>query len=190
MAKKMKYAIDAELLPYCFKIPQFPKAVTPLMQKMLRVIGKKRLRDERLDVEIFKLDSGVQMFMLKPKNSKTRRAVYAIHGGGFVFPHAPYHIDLAKEYALRLDAKVFLIDYRVAPKYQYPVALDDCFEGLEFLLNNQERLGIDTDHLMIGGDSAGGYLAITTTLKMHEKYGRVPRGNFLMYPACDAERNS
>lgn len=189
MAKKIKYAIDEELLPFCHNIPKLPKAIAPLLQKMLRKMGKKMLNDERLDCEIIPLDHGVEMFMLKPKNSRTKRVVYNIHGGGFVFPHAPYHIDLAKEYALRLDAKVFLIDYRVAPNYQYPIAPDDCFMGLEYLMKNKERLEIDMDNLVIGGDSAGGYLTVTTSLRMHEAYGLAPKGNFLMYPACDTDRS-
>lgn len=188
--RELKYAIDAELLPYCHNIPNLPKSITPFLQKAMRKMGKKLLKDDRIDYTIFSLDNGVELVMLKPKDSLTRRVVYDIHGGGFVFPHAPYHIELAKEYALRLDAKVFLIDYRLAPKYQYPIAPDDCFMGFEFLLKNKDSLDIDIDNLVVGGDSAGGYLAISVSLKMYEKYGIVPKGNFLMYPACDTRKDT
>lgn len=185
-----KYAINEELLPYCHNIPHMPKWFTPVLQKMLRMMGKKLMRDERIDCETIQLDNGVNMFMLKPKGSRTKKVVLDIHGGGFVFPHAPYHIELAKEYALRLDAKVFLIDYRLAPKYQYPIAPEDCFAGLEYLMLHKEQLDIDMENLVIGGDSAGGYLAVSTTLKMYEKYGVAPKGNFLMYPAADTSKDT
>ena len=189
-SKEIKYAIDAELLPYCRTLPNLPKWIVPLMQIMLRVEGKKLLKDERVEITNFHLDNGVEMVMIKPKDSETRKVVYDIHGGGFVFPHAPYHIELAKEYALRLDAKLFLIDYRLAPKYQYPIAPNDCFMGFEFLYNNRETLDIDIENIVIGGDSAGGYLAVTTSLRMHKKYGLVPKGNFLLYPALDTRKDT
>lgn len=182
---KTKYDIDSELLPYCFRLPKIPEAVVPILQKSLRLFGKVLLKDKKVEVSAFRLDTGVQMFMIKPKNSKTRKAIYDIHGGGFVFPHAPYHISLAKEYALRLDAKVFLIDYRLAPKYKYPVAPDDCFAGFEYLYKNKDVLDIDIENIIIGGDSAGSFLAVSTSLKMYEKYKFVPKGNLLIYPAVD-----
>lgn len=185
MAKKTKYAIDSELLPYCFRLPKIPSAVMPLMQGSLRSFDKLLLKDKRLDVSVFRLDNGVEMYMLKPKHSETKRVFYDIHGGGFAFPHAPHHIALAKEYALRLNAKVFLIDYRLAPKHKHPASSDDCFLGFEYLYNNRSALGIDIDNLIIGGDSAGGSLTIFTSLNMHKKYGFVPKANLLLYPAAD-----
>lgn len=189
-SKGTKYAIDSELLPYCRTVPNLPKWAVPFMQKLLRMASRKPLKDSRIETKRFRLDNGVEMIMIKPRNSTTRRAVYDIHGGGFVFPHAPYHIELAKEYAVRLDAKVFLIDYRLAPQYQYPIAPDDCFMGFEFLYNNQGTLDIDMQNFVIGGDSAGGYLAVDTTLRMYKKYGYVPKCNFLMYPALDTRKDT
>lgn len=185
-----KYAIDAELLPYCFRLPKLPKWIVPMLQKLLRMYGRTVLKDKRIESTTFGLENGVKGFLLKPKDSHTDKVMYAIHGGGFVFPHAPYHFRLAKEYALRLDAKVFLIDYRLAPQNKNPVAVEDCFMGYEFLLKNKEKLGIDMDSLVIGGDSAGAYLAVTTSLRMLEKYGTAPKGNVLLYPACDTGRDT
>ena len=188
--KEIKYAIDSELLPYCRTVPSIPKWIVPFMQQMLRMAGKKALQDDRVEIKRFGLNNGVEMIMIKPQNSPTKKVVYDIHGGGFVFPHAPYHLELAKEYAIRLDAKVFLIDYRLAPKYQYPAAPDDCFVGFEFLYENRETLDIDIENIVIGGDSAGGFLAVDTTLRMHKKYGFTPKGNFLMYPALDTRKDT
>ncbi len=185
-----KYAIDAELRPYCFRLPRLPKWIVPVLQKLLRLYGKIIRKDKRIDSTQYELENGVKMVLLKPKNSRTAKVLYAIHGGGFVFPHAPYHFRLAKEYALKLDAKVFLIDYRLAPQYRNPVAVDDCFRGYEFLRNHQEELGIDLDDLVICGDSAGAYLTVATSLRMAEKYGTVPKGNILLYPACDTSRDT
>ena len=187
---KCKYPINKELLPYCFKIHHFPKFFVPFLQSSLKFYGKILLNDKRVNVKTFKLENKVKMFMISPKNSNTRKVLYYIHGGGFVFPHAPYHIKLAIEYATRLDAKVFLIDYRLAPKYKYPIANEDCLLGYEFLYNNKDIINIDIDKLIIGGDSAGGYLTITTTLKIYEKYKVVPKGNMLLYPVCDTDKNS
>lgn len=188
--KESKYAIDMELLPYCRTLPKLPKWIVSFLQNVLRQYGKKLFKDERVDVTVFNLKNDVEMRMIKPKGSKTRKVVYVIHGGGFVFPHAPYHIELAKEYAIRLDAKIFLIDYRLAPKYQYPIALNDCFSAFEFLYENRKKLDIDIENIVIGGDSAGGFLAVDTTLRMQKKYGFIPKGNFLIYPALDTRKDT
>lgn len=188
--QKQKYAIDPELLPYCRTMPQLPKWLTPLLQNGLRQYDKKLFKDARVDVTSFSLENGVTLHRIRPKGSITQKVVYDIHGGGFVFPHAPYHIELAKEYALRLDANVFIIEYRLAPEYQYPLALEDCFTGFEYLYRHKDELSIDIQNIIIGGDSAGGFLAVTTTLKMYAKYGFVPKGNFLLYPALDTHKDT
>ena len=64
-----------------------------------------------------------------------------------------------------------------------PTALNECLEGYRYLLENAERLRIDTSRMMIGGDSAGGLLAMDTYLSL--EVSEMPIGLMLIYPVVD-----
>ena len=58
--------------------------------------------------------------------------------------------------------RVFSIDYRIAPKYKYPTALNDVEKGYRWLL----KQGYSPKDIIIAGDSAGGGLSLALTLKL------------------------
>src|SRR5690606_21018820 len=68
---------------------------------------------------------------------------------------------------------VAMIDFRnavvpssapeVAP---YPAGLDDCVSGVRWLAANGERLGIDTDRIVVAGESGGGNLTLATGMRL------------------------
>ena len=59
--------------------------------------------------------------MITPKEELLGGVVLYIHGGGYVFNSAPHHFKLAKQMALRLKCKLVFVDYRLAPKYKFPI---------------------------------------------------------------------
>ena len=111
--------------------------------------------------------------------------LYDIHGGGFVFAAAPYHYTLAKEYAARVGCAVIFPDYRLAPKYPYPAAAEDCFAVWRWLLHNARVLQIDPERIAIGGDSAGGDLTAAVTLMARDRGEKLPCFQMLIYPVTD-----
>lgn len=108
-------------------------------------------------------------------------------GGGFVFKAAPYHYRLVKEHSLKANCKVLLVHYRLAPKYKFPIALEDCRSAYEWTICHAEELGIDKNKIAVGGDSAGGNLAAACTLSARENGLRLPCFQMLIYPVIDAE---
>lgn len=106
------------------------------------------------------------------------------HGGGFVFPAAPYHYSLAREYAERAGCKVLFVDYRLAPKYPFPVAPEDCYAAYSWVLANAEELSVDPARVAVTGDSAGGQLAAVVCLMAKDRGQVMPCGQMLIYPAA------
>ena len=104
-----------------------------------------------------------------------------LHGGGFVFKGAPYHYDLAKEYARRTGAVVVMVDYRTAHNNTYGTTLQDCIDAWWWMMENAAQIGINTSRVAIVGDSAGGFLAI----KMALTEGITPSKLMLIYPVVD-----
>lgn len=85
-------------------------------------------------------------------------AIMVIHGGGFVAGHRqmkePFCIEMAKK-----GLVVFNIDYRLAPKYPFPAAIDDVRCAIRWVAKHAKEYGADPDRIGISGCSAGGYLA-------------------------------
>lgn len=107
-----------------------------------------------------------------------------LHGSGFMVKHVPQHIENAVRYAREAGCMVLFVDYRLAPQYRFPIPFDDCYATLDWVLDNAEALGIDTDRIAIGGDSAGGALAACVVQKAMKANRRIC-GQLLVYPITD-----
>jgi len=116
--------------------------------------------------------------------SKTPVLIYA-HGGGFCINSVDTHDCLHREYADRLGWLVVAPEYRKAPEHPFPTAIDDISSVANWLIGNAELLKIDVDNFFIGGDSAGGNLALTVPLSMAQKGSHPFRGCIVNYGVLD-----
>jgi acetyl esterase len=83
-----------------------------------------------------------------------------IHGGG-MFGRYPEQDDHVASYlASEIDAVVVSVDYDVAPQVQFPVAEEECYDVALWIRANATSRGWDPDRISVGGESAGGKLAI------------------------------
>ncbi len=99
------------------------------------------------------------------------RGVYLhIHGGGWTLG-AAHHSDIAN-WALARHCRVAVlsIDYRLAPEHPYPAGPDDC-EAAAVWLAEHAKSEFGSDTLLIGGESAGANLSLTTLLRMRDRHG-------------------
>jgi len=127
----------------------------------------------------------VLIFEPKGREEEMLPVLFYTHGGGFMCPAVSYQYKLAKEYASRVGCRVIFPDYRLTPKHVYPAALDDCMSAYMWMLESSEKLKIDTDKIIIGGDSAGGDLAAAMTLRLRDEGILAPMFQMLIYPVTD-----
>jgi acetyl esterase len=113
-------------------------------------------------------------------------ALVFAHGGGWVFGNLDSHDVLCAQMAIGAGIAVFAIDYRLAPEARFPGAFDDVVAGLKWVAANGASLGIDTNKLAVGGDSAGGNLAAAVALWARDNNGPKLRMQMLAYPVTDA----
>jgi acetyl esterase len=78
------------------------------------------------------------------------------HGGGFAFGSLDIYDGICRMLAGGTGAKVFAVDYRLAPEHPFPAGVEDAYAALVWIEENAARLGIDANRLAVGGDSAGG----------------------------------
>jgi len=124
---------------------------------------------EGVDREI----AGVRCRLFTPDGPA--RAVYLhFHGGGMVVGR-PEMNDLSNR-ALSRDHSVAVVsvDYRLAPEHPYPAGPDDGVAVAEWLLEHAEAQ-FGTPHLVLGGESAGGYMSAAVLLRMRDELRSVER---------------
>ncbi|MDF1721693.1 MAG: alpha/beta hydrolase [Minwuia sp.] len=112
--------------------------------------------------------------------------VMFFHGGGWVLGDIESHDAICRILAVRSDAIVVSVDYRLAPEHLFPAAPDDCERATRFIAANAADFGIDPNRMALAGDSAGGNLAAVTARRLRDSgdgAGLVLQ--VLTYPATD-----
>ncbi len=115
------------------------------------------------------------------------RAVYVHFHGGAMMLGSPLMNDGANaDLSSRFDVAVVSVDYRLAPEHPHPAGSDDCLAVAAWLVEHAaEEFG--TARLLVGGESAGGYYAALTLLRVRdelEAFDRVLGAN-LVFGAYD-----
>jgi acetyl esterase/lipase len=103
-----------------------------------------------------------------------------IHGGGFVVGSPSSHRGMLSHLARRLNAEVIAPRYRLAPEHPFPAAPDDIEAALEALAPSDGPL-------YLGGDSAGGTLALVALAFALRRGAPKIDGLFLISPAVDLD---
>ena len=92
-----------------------------------------------------------------------------LHGGGYAAGMKEMvHMSRAVELVKRFGAVVLSPGYRLALQAPYPAAMDDCYAALLYLRSHAAALGVRSDQLMVGGESAGGGLCAAVCIKARD----------------------
>ncbi|KAL2109731.1 hypothetical protein VUR80DRAFT_2097 [Thermomyces stellatus] len=93
--------------------------------------------------------------------------VVNFHGGGFTLGSGTDDARFARYVVDRCGAVFVSVDYRLAPEYPFPTAVEDGADALYYIIRNAAELRIDPRRIATSGFSAGGNLAITCPLRLH-----------------------
>ncbi|MEH3141397.1 MAG: alpha/beta hydrolase [Mycobacterium kyogaense] len=100
-----------------------------------------------------------------------RSVILYMHGGAFLTCGVHTHGRLVTALSRYADAPVLVVNYRMIPKHSVGTALDDCFDAYRWL----RETGYEPDQIVLAGDSAGGYLALSLAERLQfegfEGYG-------------------
>lgn len=107
------------------------------------------------------------------------------HGGGYSTGSTVYARTLTKKLAESTSMDVFAFNYRLAPEHPYPAATDDALKAWNYLM----YLGYGARDVIVAGDSAGGNLALSLTLRLKEQERLLPRGLVLLSPWTDLTKS-
>lgn len=116
-------------------------------------------------------------------------ALVYFHGGGFVIGDLDTHDQLCRVLARASGLGVVSVEYRLAPEHPFPAAVDDAVESFEWVRSNASAMGLDPERLCVGGDSAGGNLAIAVCHASASGDRPPPLAALLLYPVVDFTRS-
>lgn len=115
-------------------------------------------------------------------HSSRERVIYWLHGGAYYVFSAASHRFLTIQVSKYTDARVFALNYRLAPETRFPGQLLDAVNGYFRLIYD---LRIPPQNVMVGGDSAGGGLVTALMLYLRDEGYPLPAGAVLMSPWVD-----
>ena len=105
-----------------------------------------------------------------------------LHGGGYVAGSIAAYRDLVARISRVSKARILIIDYRLAPEYPFPAALEDAVVAYKWLISTED---IDPKKLIIAGDSAGGGLTLATLVKLRDEGISLPIAAVCLSPWTD-----
>ncbi|MDO5624282.1 MAG: alpha/beta hydrolase [Pseudomonadota bacterium] len=104
------------------------------------------------------------------------------HGGGFTIGSVASHDTFCRAISQQSGAAVLSLDYRLAPEWRFPTAVNDAWDALAWLAEKgAKRLGLDARRIAVGGDSAGGTLAAVNAIHARDE-GLELALQLLIYP--------
>ncbi|KIM88920.1 hypothetical protein PILCRDRAFT_813921 [Piloderma croceum F 1598] len=113
--------------------------------------------------------------------SKERVVLY-LHGGAYYLSSAAAQRLLSIPLSKYTEARVFALDYRLAPETNFPGPLHDAVTGY---LRLTEDLRIPPENIILAGDSAGGGLCLALMMYLRDNSYPLPSGAILMSPWVD-----
>lgn len=118
---------------------------------------------EVVPVSIPGLPTGLAAEWLQPtKPASADAVIFHTHGGGYLSGSCSDHRALVSGLVAATGLKLLLFEYRLAPEYPFPAALDDTLTAYRWLLT---QIAPST-RIIITGNSAGGGLCLATLLAL------------------------
>ena len=131
---------------------------------------------EHIDMGLFKME------YLTWNGSENPYVILQLHGGGYMSGLQGQYRKMAGLYAeISSGAAVLSVDYRLAPEYPFPAALEDAVAAYKWLRDK----GYESDRIIVVGDSAGGGLAMALCMYLRDHNMPVPGGIIAMSPWTD-----
>lgn len=129
-------------------------------------------------------DHYINSFFYIPKVEGKLPVIVYVHGGAFITGDHKQYENQCKYLAQEAEAVVIFPEYRLAPENPFPAGIYDVNGVIDWLLETKENIDIDTNKIVLVGDSAGASVINGTVLiKKRDQIKLL----FEIYPCCDID---
>ncbi|MEC8959042.1 MAG: alpha/beta hydrolase, partial [Chloroflexota bacterium] len=111
------------------------------------------------------------------------RLIIYLHGGAYATCSPTTHQDLISRLSLASGTAALGVDYRLAPEYLFPAAVEDCLAAYNWALSHSFEPG----NIVLAGDSAGGGLVVSVLLAARDSALPLPAAGVCFSPWVDLE---
>jgi len=129
--------------------------------------------------------NGIQCEWVKANKSTDSHTIFYLHGGTYTQGAIQSHRSLAARLADASGGRALMVNYRLAPEFPFPTAIDDTISAYLWLIKR-----VPPKKIIFAGDAAGGGLVVATLLKLKEDKIALPAGAVLLCPWVDLECSS
>lgn len=112
--------------------------------------------------------AGVPCRVFRPSGASRGTYVH-FHGGAMILGSPRLNDQGNAELCERVGVTVISVDYRLAPEHPFPAGSDDCLAVARTVLEQNDG------PVIVGGESAGGYYAALTLLRIRDELGSIDR---------------
>jgi acetyl esterase/lipase len=177
MTKNFRNAFLRKILKFMFRKEMTISGLRKRSEKMVKLVGKIPFR---VKVDTFQIGD-IYTEWIMPPDADDQHVILYFHGGGYVSGSVAIHKLFCIELANATGMRILLPEYRLAPENSFPAALDDALAAYHWLLEQ----GFEAKNIIIAGDSAGGGLALVTTLALRDAGEVLPTAVFCISPWTD-----
>lgn len=130
----------------------------------------------------------IKLLILRSTEHPDQKApgILWIHGGGYQSGSVKsIYVTRALSLVAKYGAVLVAPEYRLSKKHPYPAALHDCYTALRYLKEHTEELGVRSDQIMVGGESAGGGMTAALCMLAHDRGDVNIAYQMPLYPMLD-----
>lgn len=181
-------ALLARIKPALETLP--PQRARAFYRETMAIFDLEFARPARFETFEFPGPRGVRLRarLYAPAGEKPGPCLIYFHGGGFVIGDLEAYDAVLANLANTGGFAVLSIDYRLAPEHKLPAAHEDALAALAWFKSKGPGLGLDPARYALGGDSAGGNLAIHAARNTSKLRLAPARALWLLYPWLDLSR--
>lgn len=133
-------------------------------------------------------DGEIKMRVYTPEGEGPFPLLVYFHGGGWVMGDLETFDAPLRALTNAAQTIVVSVDYRLAPEYKFPTALNDCYAATKWVAENAPALNGDAARIAVSGESAGGNLAAVVALMARDLAFPPLYYQVLIYPVTDLSR--
>jgi acetyl esterase len=182
-ARAVLERLDSGALPDLSSVP--PELMRQGFAALLRESGEPEAV-AKVENTVFPGPAGeIPVRVYRPEVAGKLPLLVYYHGGGFVICDLDTHDGVCRQLANRARCAVVSVDYRLAPEAKFPAGPEDCYAAARHAADHAAELGVDGRRIAVGGDSAGGNLAVVVALMARCRGGPSLRHQLLVYPVTN-----
>ncbi|HWT75733.1 MAG TPA: alpha/beta hydrolase [Mobilitalea sp.] len=159
---------------------QLTNAVHPYIKPLYQMWDHKvSLEDHEIPVRIF----------FPPEVGTVNKIIIFFHGGGWVIGNIDSYTGVCSHMAKQTGHIVVSVDYRLAPEFKFPAALEDCYAVSREIFVDATLFDVNPEDITLVGDSAGGNLAAAVSLMARDRGEFLPKKQILLYPSTGSDHS-